>query len=148
MTARLQLSIREKVLVLTLIVVGTIVAGYVYLWEPLTEARARSLAEIERAEHAVARLAKYDGAAIQQGPPTRETLGVLIASSAIERGIAISRLEPEGGHARVSIAEVDFEALIGWLAELKSGRSARVSTIDIERLTVPGVVAARLTVRQ
>lgn len=145
MTALSSLSLREKALILAMIVVSTLAAGYVYAWEPLAQARARSLAEIERADRAAARLAAYDGPAVQRDPAARETLGVLIASSAIEHGIAISRLEPEGSFARVSISKVKFEMFIGWLADLKSSRAARVAAVEIERLTEPGVVAARLT---
>lgn len=142
------LSMREKVLILGAVVFGALALGYVYVWEPLAEQRARSLADIDSAERAATRLAAYEGTPLPVRAGPQETLGAVIASSARGRRIAISRLEPEGGIVRVSIADVAFDALLGWLADLKSDHSAQVASIEIERLTEPGIVTTRLTLRR
>jgi general secretion pathway protein M len=73
-----------------------------------------------------------------------------LEQSATASGIRgrITRMEPDGSNgARLSLDGVDFNALIGWLANLQSQGGVRVDKATFEPLPAPGTVNARLTLR-
>lgn len=145
MSAFNRLSARERVLILAMALLGALAAGYVYFWEPMVRDRARLVADIDRADRLTARLAPWRGSDLPALPVAAETLTVVVAETARDRGLFIRRLEPEEGRARVSLENAGFEALIGWLAELRTDHAVRIAAIEIERRPEPGMVAARMT---
>lgn len=73
-----------------------------------------------------------------------------LEQSATARGLKqnITRMEPEGtSNARVALDGVNFDALVGWLADLQSQGGLRVEKATLETRPVPGTVNARLVLR-
>jgi type II secretory pathway component PulM len=58
-------------------------------------------------------------------------------------------MEPDGTHsARLTLEGVNFNAMIGWLANLQSQGGIRVERASIEPLAAPGTVNAKITLRK
>lgn len=145
MSALSRLSARERMLILLMALAGGLAAGYSLFWEPMAQARAQAMGSIERTDRLAAQLAPWRGEGLPPLPVAAENLTAVVAETARDRGLSIRRLEPEEGRARVSLEETDFDALLGWLAELQTDHAVRVAAIEIERRPEPGIVAARMT---
>ena len=60
----------------------------------------------------------------------------------------ITRMEPDGSNvARLSLDNMDFNALIGWLGNLQAQGGVRVEKATFEAQATAGTVNARLTLR-
>ncbi len=73
-----------------------------------------------------------------------------LEQSATASGIRarITRMEPDGASgARLSLDGVDFNALIGWLANLQNQGGVRIEKAVFEAQPAVGTVNARLTLR-
>ena len=145
MSALASLSLRERVL---LIGGGLLVTGLMawqFAWQPIQAERAALEVEIER-YLMLAQVADEIGPAgttAQDG--TSLPLAQRITRSAQGAGVPIARLDPSGARLRVAVEQVGFDALLGWLQTLEQDEAARAVTLEVERLTEPGVVTARLT---
>jgi len=83
-------------------------------------------------------------------PLTGGNLLARLEQSATVSGIRprITRMEPDGSNgARLSLDNVDFNALIGWLGNLQSQGGVRVEKATFEAQATAGTVSARLVLR-
>ena len=71
----------------------------------------------------------------------------LFPDSAASHGLLIRRIEPDGENTRITLVDVDFAAMIGWIADLERSGGSTLEAIDVERRPAPGTVNARLTLR-
>lgn len=138
-----RLSLRERLLVGAL---GMILVAYLAVTQglqPLLAARAAAQADIARHEAALARIeaAPEPGAApaLSDGP-----VSAVLTETAPEFGLAIRRIEPEGGGARLTLEDVEFAAVLLWLEELERAHGVRTVSVEMDRRPEPGVVTARL----
>ena len=77
-------------------------------------------------------------------------LMAMLEQSATASGLRgrITHMEPDGGNgARIALDGVNFNALIGWLANLQNQSGVRVEKATFEGQPSPGVVNARFTLR-
>lgn len=134
---------RERILVLGAAVMLLFTGLYVGIWQPLSAMRTSALADIARYETIIARLQTIEPNAVEL--TTRQVApATTITTSAGELGLAIQRLEPEGGRIRVALEEASFEEVIVWLDTLESDHSQRIVSLEIDRRPAPGVVSTRV----
>lgn len=149
------LAKREQGLLLGGAVVLLALALYVWVWEPLTEAR---VAERERVAQqqalldwltAVTPVAREMRADARRSSDLggRSLLG-LVDETARAAGLAgsLSRIEPAGnGEVRVWMEEADFVTTMGWLQRLSVSHPVDVSQLSMERVQRAGRVSVRVT---
>ncbi|WP_407492956.1 type II secretion system protein GspM [Pseudooceanicola sp. MF1-13] len=68
-----------------------------------------------------------------------------VTRSADAAGVTLARLDPDGTRLRVTVERAPFADLILWVEALQAREGARPVALQIERLTEPGIVTARLT---
>lgn len=142
----LALTRREQLMIALAAVFLPLALAWQFAWLPLQEARATQAAEI-------ARLDTLIYVAAQAGPVTAEPRAVAnptppsqrITQSAAQAGITVTRIEPEGGLFRVSVAELPFDDAIAWIADLQATHGLAADQVDMARRTAPGTVSMTLT---
>lgn len=86
-----------------------------------------------------------------QLPVSGGNLLATLEQSATANGLRqrITRMEPDGTNgARLSLDGVNFNALVGWLANLQSQGGVRIEKATIDPLPAPGTVNAKLSLRK
>ena len=73
-------------------------------------------------------------------PPLRQRVTQSAAAAALE----IRRLDPQGNALSVSLGDVGFSALAGWLDILTTAQAVQITGAEIARRPEPGIVSARL----
>ena len=112
---------------------------------PLRAVRAEALGEIRSAAVLEARLR-----AAGPGGPARLRRGnaqAIVSESLGEAGITAQTVNPEGSGIRVVVADVPFNRIAGWIAELEQTSRLRVVSAKIDRTGSPGHVMAAVLVR-
>lgn len=155
MNAWQQLEPRQKRLIglAGLVLVAALV--YVWVWEPLAEARA---AERERIAHQQALLNWLEGVAplaerLRRDGAGRRDLGGrsllgLADETARAAGLAgaMARIEPTGDdEVRVWLEDADFVTVMGWLEDFSRSRPVQVSQLQVDRAEGEGRVNVRVT---
>lgn len=143
---RLALSLGSAVLALAV--------AYLTVWEPLNQARARRVAELDEAR-AIAVLLETLAAEVQRARGAGSAIqgagqSLLAVVDQSRKASALtkppSRLQPEGeATVRIWLEDVPFDALLRWLNDLQTRYGVRVDNADIERESGSGLVNARLT---
>jgi general secretion pathway protein M len=141
-----------------LLIAAAIVIG-VFLWwlallRPLGAARDELSARLPevRAKAAASEAAIPQiraGASAATQPRVGQSLLALADASARNAGLsgALDRVEPQGdAEVRVWLKDADFDALAAW-AEQLSAEGVSISEWSVDRALAPGVVNARLTLK-
>lgn len=84
------------------------------------------------------------------GGATRDSLVVLVDSSARESGLgkSISSSQPTGdGGLRIRLDRAAFDGLVAWLARLSQQHGVRIESAEIEAAGEPGLVNAGLVLK-
>jgi general secretion pathway protein M len=84
------------------------------------------------------------------GGATRDTLVVLVDSSARESGLgkSISSSQPTGdGGLRIRLDRAAFDGLVAWLARLSQQHGVRIESAEIESAGEAGLVNAGLVLK-
>ena len=138
---------RERWLILAL---GVVLGAYVLLawvWGPMRVAREEALASIARSEAALPLLraapAGLPASGIQGGD---EPVASILTDTAPERGIEISRIEPDAQGARLTVDRVEFAEILRWIETLETDYGLRVTAAEMSRRPEPGTVRATLMV--
>jgi len=132
-------TVREQLMLAGLgALVILVIAWYGVLAPALSwrsEARADHEAAVARYETMVAGVARYRAevqAAAQ--PRAGAALRTVVGTSAAERGLAISRVQPlEDGRLGVWMEGVSDDALMAWLVALSRDEGVRVDQISLDR---------------
>jgi general secretion pathway protein M len=150
MSALQRLTLRERVL-LALCGALIVVAGlWFYAWQPLAAERVQQEQRISR-YLGVMRAARQAGDAavpLRVAPSFDQPLAARVTQSAEAAGIPLARLDPEGARLRITVARAPFAVLVAWIAALEDEGGAEVVSLEMSRLTEPGVVSLRLTVEE
>lgn len=150
-----QLEARQQRLIALAAAVLLAALVYVWVWEPLVDAREAERERIAQQQallnwlEAVAPLADElrERGAGERDFEGRSLLGVT-DETARAAGLAgaVSRIEPSGdGEVRVWLEDADFVSIMGWLEDYSRSRPVRVSRLQIDRTGDEGRVDARLT---
>lgn len=149
-----QLAPRQRLALLTGLVLGAMILGYLLLLDPIFRARdelrvsvrqqEQELAWMRDAAREVRRLTGADSAAAPEGSP-------LAAIDAIARqlglGTALKRVEPGGrDEVRIWLEDAPFDELMRWLALLQGNHGISAGEVVVEpSRSGTGLVNARLT---
>lgn len=150
-----QLHLRQQRL---LTAAGAVVIGvlvYVWIWEPLAEAREAERARVAQQEallgwlEAVAPVAAELRAGGGRGEDLgdRSLLGIT-DETARAAGLAgaLARIEPAGeSQVRVWFEGADFVTVMGWLEQFSTSRPVQVSQLQVDRAQRAGQVNVRVT---
>lgn len=137
------LSRREQILV----AVASVLLGLVVLVfgvvKPLQAARADALADIRTYETLSARVRAAGTLTTtrvprRQGPPAQ-----VVSSSATAFGLAVAPEAISGG-VRVAVADISYDTLLAWLADLSASSDLRVRRLSIQRRPEAGRVSASM----
>jgi len=135
------LSQRERVLVSVL---GGLLAFAVLVYgvvKPLQAARADSLADIRTYETLSARI-RAAGTLTAARPARRQGAPAqIISSSATSFGLTAAPEVIPGG-VRVAIADMSYDTLVAWLADLAGSSDLRVKRLSMQRRPTTGRVSA------
>lgn len=137
---------RERMLIAICLVLAAAVALSNLVVRPLLAVRAEARADIRTYEGLNARLRAAGPALGGQGNRRGGDAMAMLTGSASEYGIALQGSEPEGEAIRVGIAEVPFDALVRWIADIEGSSDLRVIEARLERGPATGLVSARLLV--
>jgi len=149
-----ELMPRERLLIAGGGVLLLVVIVYAALWLPLRHdlARMRASVPLERGQldlmRQQAQLVQRLRSSRTRGASSGNLL-TLVEQTSVSQGLkqAITRLEQDGSNGvRVSLDEVDFNALLSWLDHLQK-QGARVENATLDARPTAGVVNARLLLR-
>lgn len=150
MTGLSRLTTREKRLLALGGAVLLIAGLWLYVWQPLAEARAmqeariaRYLAVLDITDRVSPTVPKEVSSCTDAGP-----LGPRITQSAETAGIPLARLDPEGARLRITVAETGYAEAMAWIAALEARSCARATSVEMARLTQPGQVSMRMTLEE
>lgn len=142
------LSRREQILLAVLTVLTGIWLLSVLLVSPLQSARAQALADIRTYETLNARL-RQAGSLVPSGTAQRSgDAASIIPASGSQFGLAFTSIVPEGSNIRVTAAQLPYDSLMRWLAELERSSSIRVIKLKLDRGPSPGLVIADMLFQQ
>ena len=137
---------RERVLVLLGAAGLALLMIWMFVLGPALQARAAHMArlvELDRLSGMLDRMPLNGGAKVVTDlPPLRQRVTQSASAAAIE----IRRLDPQGDALSISLGDVAFTDLAGWLAALTTTQGIRIVGAEIARRPEPGIVTARLVV--
>lgn len=143
----LQLSERERMLVVAASVITVIVLFYYLLWSPLHQAVDTQSAALEndrklliwvQEQSSRAQLLQSTG----QNNTFSGSLTQLVNQTTRAANISVSRLQPQDDELQIWIDEVPFNALMQWLADLEQ-RGVVILQSDFSETNEDGFVQVR-----
>lgn len=142
------LTPRERLLIAGSSVFLLVVGGWFYVWQPIVQASAVQAERISRYLTLIELTRPGSGAAPVSAPVAvpDTPLAQRITQSGESAGIPLARLDPDGARLRVTVAEAAFADLITWIAALEAQSGVRAVSVEMSRLTGPGMVSLRMTV--
>ncbi|QUJ76780.1 type II secretion system protein M [Sulfitobacter albidus] len=148
MSALASLTPRERALVLGGAAVLLVLGTWVYVWQPIARAQDAQADRIARYLTLIELSRQNGGAAARPAAPVLPDtpLAQRLTQSGERAGITLARLDPEGPRLRVTVAEAAYADLIDWIATLEAQSGVRAISVEMSRLTAPGMVSLRMTV--
>ena len=152
------LESRERILVLSAVIVLALLLFYALVWQPAHSGYDRIKRNIAE-QRATASWMQESAATVQQlksaNPATGQGLGersllAVTDSTARAGGLAesLKRIEPEGSSGvRVWLEGASFDHFVTWLALLSSNHGINPDSISMERDESAGRVNVRLTLQ-
>lgn len=148
------LTLRERLLIGTMIVLVVGIVGWFGIWGPLDrglqQARGDYAVALERRAAVTARLSLLDGKAAQtnRGASATVDLPQFVSAAASEAGFTLQRANAQGADAMaVSIESARAGPLLAWLAALE-GQGINVETISISPAPANDAVAVQMLLRR
>ena len=138
---------RERRLLMALAATAVLVLLLFAIYRPLSEARARAVADIHTYEVLAAQLRIAGPELARLRAIDRSASPGTVTSSASSFGLVVSRLEPQENMIRVTLENADFTKVMRWLVQLETTSTLRVSEIRIDRGPQPGIVNAQIGLR-
>lgn len=140
-----RLSMRERFLIYAMLVASAVAVHVFLVARPHEERRAALVSEAEQATRLlerVAALGAVDFTASEVADP--RPVAVLLADTAAEFGISLSRLSERDNSVELEVATLSFEVLVRWLHELMNAYGVEVERLELTRSLEPGTISARL----
>ncbi len=141
------LSDREKQLVIGAGIVFAIGLFFQLIWGPvnsrLDKAELAAKNKQTTLEWVNEKLTEYKQAKGNQKNVASGSLSQIVNSAARRANISLARMQPQGDTLQVQIEEIEFNALIRWLAELTQNQGLTIEAIDISEADKTGAVRVR-----
>jgi len=143
-----QLNIREQRLVSALSAVMFIFLFYSFVWQPLNESIEKSTKKLARQEAlltwVISETKRYSLAKGSSRNSSRKgSLSSIVNRTAGAKGIAITRMQPQGENLQVWIDTIAFDTLLAWLAGLSTEEGISVNAIDLSKEEESGQVRVK-----
>ena len=135
---------RERVLLGSAASVLAGVAVWTLVLAPALTTRTDSFAQLRKIDVIWAILDRLPEQLNAPQPDRHVPLRQRVTASAQAAAVEIRRLDPQGTALSVSLDEVPFAALIGWLETLTTQAGIQVRSAEIGRWPEPGLVTARI----
>lgn len=143
-----KLSTRE----INIAVIAGLIVGGAMAWSgivaPSLASRANSFAQLRKVDILWTVLDQLPASLQGTRAAPSQSLRERVTASARAASIDIRRLDPQGPALSVSLDDVAFTALIGWLETLTTRSGVRVFSAEIGRRPEPGVVSARIVMEE
>lgn len=140
-----RLSVRERFLIYTMLFAAAVAAHVFLVVRPHEERRAALEAEAEQATRLLERVAALGAVDITASEVTDpRPVAVLVADTAAELGISLSRLSERDNSVELEMATLSFEVLVRWLHDLMNVYGVEVERLELTRSLEPGMISARL----
>ena len=142
------LTPRERALILGGGAILLVLAVWFYVWQPIATTQATQADRITRYLTLID-LARLTEGEIPVAAPTNvpdTPLAQRITQSGEAAGIPLARLDPDGTRLRITVAEAAYGDLVPWIATLESQSGVRTLSVEMSRLTGPGMVSLRMMV--
>lgn len=131
----LQLSLRERGLVLGCGVLVIVSLCYYALWLPWQQQASQWQRTIAREQNTVEwMLQQAPRLRQQETQPIQETslsLSARVAQSAAAQNMNITRMQPQGERLAVMLEPGDFNALMLWITQLEKRYSVRIVALEV-----------------
>lgn len=131
-----QISSREGRLLTGCVALLAVVFIYYGLWQPwlLREDKwrataAREKSTVEWMKQQAPNIKRQEPGMPQQGEPL--SLSAAVASTSTAYGVSVSRLQPQGERLAVTLAPIEFNALMQWLTQLERRHRIRTVVFDV-----------------
>lgn len=147
------LAPRDRQIVVALAIVLSIAIIFTFVWQPIRDwsvaAQERQQQQVAlldwmRANEAAARAAGASGGG-RQSTTGQGSLLTLVANSAAEAGIQLTRVQPEATGVSVMLQNQPFSEVLRWLGKMVEQHHVTIRQVSIDRQTSPGIVNARVT---
>lgn len=151
------LAPRERIILITGMLVLAVLLVWLAVIEPLAEGRANLRTEVaalsadrdwmQQVAPEVRRRAVSQGGT-GAGAAGNGSVLTLVEVSANAAGMrsAMTRVQPEGQGARLWFDSVSFDALVSWLGDLETRQNLNISQLAVDAGAEPGLVSARVLV--
>ena len=141
-----RLSARERFLMLIMIIAAAIATYVLAVATPSEDSRVTLRQETEQA-NALNRRVEALGAidADTTRPADPRPLPVLLAETAEDFDVTLSRLSERDAGVELEVASLPFDALVVWLHALMNTYGVIVESIEINRTLEPASVSARIS---
>lgn len=141
---------RDRMAVLALGAFLALVLAYVAVWMPLRSYAAAAETRYEQGEALLSWMQLTEdeartSARSSSGPRSGASLLTLVANTASEAGVQLTRFQPEGGGGvSVVLQKQDFNAVLRWLERLTVREQVVVRQLSIDDQDEPGLINARI----
>ena len=143
-----QLTLREQRIVIALGIVLGIYVLYSFVWQPVQSNLVKTQQKLSRQQELLTWVSK-NTARYQQAKKTGNvsnsggSLSSIVNRSARNKGITVTRMQPQNDDIQVWIDEIPFNTLLQWLEQLSSNEGLHVKAIDMTTTDKLGVVRIR-----
>ncbi len=145
---RLQyISPRERRLLTGCVALLVVAFVYYVLWQPwlvreeqwrTVVAREKNIVEWMRQQ--IPSIKKWEASMSEQGEPLG--LSTAVTQTSVAYGVSVIRLQPQGNRLIVTLAPVEFNALMQWITQLECRHRIRTVVFDVvAQGNQPGYVA-------
>ncbi len=145
------LSPRDRMIVYALAVVIALLVVYAAVWKPIADWRERADLRYQEAVSVLAWIDVNDarlrgaGRSSADGDRPGGSLYSLVASSAVESGVQLTRIQPEGGGGvSVFVQEQEFNQILRWLDQISSRHQVTIRQLSVEGQASSGLISARI----
>jgi general secretion pathway protein M len=146
------LAQRDRQIVAGLALALALAIGFTFIWLPIHDWSAAaqerqqsetSLLEWMKANESAAREAGRSGGSTSGAG--QGSLLTLVANSAAEAGIQLTRVQPEASGVSVMLQNQPFSEVLRWLSRMVDQQQVTIRQVSIDRQSAPGLVNARVT---
>lgn len=140
-------SPRERRLLLALGGTAALAGIVTGIYQPLAEARASALADIQTYEVLISQLRTAGPELSRLKNLKRGAAPAYVSGSARSYGLTVAGVQATGGSVSVSLQNENFVKVVQWIAQVENESTLRLMSIQVVRRQAPGIVNAKLVFR-